>query len=219
MRLLVGIPAYNEAATITDVIERIPKQVNGVDGVDVVVVDDGSTDDTGALAQAAGAAVVRHARNSGVGVAFQSLVRHALETRADLLVTIDADGQFNADHIPQLIAPIVSGGALVSTASRFMDPALVPDMPRVKKWGNKRVARLVSRLTGFEYHDVSCGFRAYSRESLLRLTIYHSFTYTHETFLDLAAKRVSIEEVPLAVRGVREVGQSKIAASVLRYAW
>lgn len=219
MNLLVGIPAYNEAATIADVIERMPKEVVGIDTVDIVVVDDGSIDDTGSLAQAAGATVVRHARNSGVGVAFQSLVRYALEVRADLLVTIDADGQFNADHIPQLIAPIMSGAALVSTASRFMDPKLVPDMPRVKKWGNRRVAKLVSRVTGHSYHDVSCGFRAYSRESLLRLTIYHSFTYTHETFLDLAAKRVPIEEVPLAVRGVREAGQSKIAASVLRYAW
>ena len=219
MHLLVGIPAYNEAATIVDVIERIPKAVAGIDTVDLVVVDDGSVDDTGPLARAAGATVVRHARNSGVGVAFQSLARHALEVRADLLVTIDADGQFNADHIPQLIAPILSGAALVCTASRFMQPELVPNMPRVKKWGNQRVARLVSRLTGHNYHDVSCGFRAYSRESLLRLTIYHSFTYTHETFHDLAAKRVPIEEVPLSVRGVRQAGQSKVATSVLRYAW
>ena len=137
MHLLVGIPAYNEAATIAQVIERVPKEVGGVDTVDVVVVDDGSDDDTGALAQAAGATIVRHARNSGVGVAFQSLVRYALEVRADLLVTIDADGQFNADHIPQLISPIVNGAALVCTASRFMDEKLVPEMPWVKKWGTR----------------------------------------------------------------------------------
>ena len=162
MHLLVGIPAYNVAATIAYVIARMPKEVGGVDSIDLVVDDDGSDDDTGSLAQAAGATVVRHARNSGVGVAFQSLVRHALEVRADLLVTIDADGQFNADHIPQLIAPILSGAALVCTASRFMDPKLIPEMPRVKKWGNRRVAKLVSRMTGHSYHDVSCSFRAYS---------------------------------------------------------
>jgi hypothetical protein len=90
-------------------------------------------------------------------------------------------------------------------------------MPAVKRWGNARVANLVNMLTGLKYTDVSCGYRAYTREALLRLTIYHSFTYTHETFLDLAAKGVTIAEVPLAVRGTREFGKSKIASSVLRY--
>jgi len=219
MQLLVGIPAYNEASTIADVVGSIPRTINGVEVVHVVVVDDGSVDDTGNLAREAGADVVRHAKNSGLGVAFQSLVRYALESRADLLVTIDADGQFNSDHIPQLIDPILSGNAMVCTASRFMDPDLIPEMPRIKRWGNRRVAKLVSTLTGYDYRDVSCGFRAYSREALLRLTVYHSFTYTHETFIDLAAKRVPIQEVPLAVQGVRQSGQSKVAASVLRYAW
>jgi hypothetical protein len=90
-------------------------------------------------------------------------------------------------------------------------------MPWVKKWGNRQVANLVNMLTGHRYADVSCGFRAYHREALLRLTVYHSFTYTHETFLDLAAKKVPIVEVPLVVRGQREFGKSKVASSVLRY--
>ena len=218
MRLLVGIPAYNEAATIAEVIGRIPRRLDGIDGVEVLVVDDGSTDDTARLAGEAGAAVIRHPQNSGVGVAFQTMVRHALSSRADLLVTVDGDGQFNPEDIPALIAPILAGEALVCTASRFLDPDLIPAMPWVKKWGNRRVAALVNALTGQRYTDVSCGFRAYTREALLRLTVYHSFTYTHETFLDLAAKRVSIVEVPLEVRGVREVGRSRVASSVLRYA-
>jgi glycosyltransferase involved in cell wall biosynthesis len=183
----------------------------------VVVVDDGSTDQTGRLAREAGATVVRHPQNSGVGVAFQTMVRHALSQRADLLVTLDGDGQFNPADIVKLIAPIVAGDALVCTASRFRNAELVPTMPWVKKWGNRQVANLVNMLTGHRYADVSCGFRAYHREALLRLTVYHSFTYTHETFLDLAAKKVSIVEVPLVVRGQREFGKSKVASSVLRY--
>jgi len=111
----------------------------------------------------------------------------------------------------------VGGRASAATASGVPAPALGPEMPWVKKWGNRRVANLVNARTGHRYSDVSCGYRAYTREALLRLTVYHSFTYTHETFLDLAAKRVPIAEVPLAVRGTREHGKSKIASSVLRY--
>ena len=217
MHLLVGIPAFNESATIATVIERVPKSVAGFDQVTIVVVDDGSTDDTAALAAGAGAAVVRHHKNSGVGAAFQSICRFAVESAADVLVTLDGDGQFNPDDIPALVAPILAGDALVCTASRFADKALVPTMPWIKKWGNARVAGLVNMLTGERYADVSCGFRAYARDALLRMTVYHSFTYTHETFLDLAAKRIPIREVPLKVRGVREHGKSKVASSVLRY--
>lgn len=217
LRLVVGMPAFNEAATIAQVIGGVPRSFVGVSDVQVVVVDDGSTDDTAALAEQAGAIVVRHPGNLGVGTAFQSQVRAALGLQADLLVTIDADGQFNPADIGTLIQPILDGQAQVCTASRFAVPELVPEMSWVKKWGNRRVAGLVSRLTGQKFFDVSCGFRAYSRESLLQLTVRHSFTYTHETFLDLAAKRIPILEVPMTVRGTREHGTSKVAKSVVRY--
>lgn len=215
--LLIGIPAYCEEASIVAVIENLPRELEGIDEVQVFVADDGSTDRTAELAREAGAAVITHPTNIGVGGAFQTIYRHALHIKADILVTIDADGQFPAEKIPDLLDPILSGTALVCTASRFADPDLIPTMPWVKKWGNARVADLVSVFTGRRYSDVSCGFRAYARESLLRLTVYHSFTYTHETFLDLAVKNIPIVEVPMKIRGVREHGQSKVASSVLRY--
>ena len=215
--LLIGIPAYCEEASIAAVIASLPRDIDGVDEVRVLVVDDGSTDRTAEISREAGADVVRHPTNIGVGGAFQSIHGFALKVRADILVTIDADGQFPAHEIPTLIAPLLSGEALVCTASRFADPELVPQMPWVKKWGNARVANLVSVFTGRKYSDVSCGFRAYAREALLRLTVYHSFTYTHETFLDLAVKNIPIVEIPMKIRGVREHGQSKVAASVVRY--
>ena len=217
MHVLVGMPVFNEAATIGDVVARVPRKIEGVDDVSIVVVDDGSSDDSGKLARASGAHVVRHPRNAGLGVAFQTMVQYALSVKADLLVTLDGDGQFNPNDIATLIQPILQGRALVCTASRFADPDKTPVMPWVKKWGNRRVAGLVNMLTGQRFADVSCGFRAYTREALLRLTVYASFTYTHETFLDLAAKRIPIVEVPVVVRGVREHGQSKMASSVLRY--
>lgn len=217
--LMIGIPAFDEAATIARVIAAVPTSLPGVGVIEIVVVDDGSRDATAALAAAAGATVLRHVQNGGVGAAFKTLVHHALETRADALVTLDGDGQFDPAHIPQLLVPIQNGTARVVTASRFLDPALVPQMPWVKKWGNRRVAALVSSLAGRRYADVSCGFRAYSRHALLHLTVYASFTYTHETFLDLAAKRIPFQEVPLPIRGVREHGKSKVASSVIRYGW
>jgi glycosyltransferase involved in cell wall biosynthesis len=217
MRLLVGIPAFDEEKSITAVVRAIPREVAGIASVRVLVVDDGSRDATARLAEDAGAFVLRHGENQGLGNAFRTMVRYAVAEKFDVLVTLDGDGQFDASQIPELLRPIQQRRSLVATASRFLDPALEPAMPWIKKWGNRRVAGMVSSLTGRRYADVSCGFRAYSRDALLLLTVHHPFTYTHETFLDLAAKRIPFAEVPLVVRGVREHGKSKMASSVFRY--
>lgn len=217
MRLLVGIPAFDEEKSIAAVIRAVPRGVEGVSSIRVVVVDDGSRDATAQLAADAGAIVLRHGQNQGLGNAFRTMVRYAVAEKFDALVTLDGDGQFDASQIPELLRPLLERRTLAATASRFLDPAKEPVMPWIKKWGNRRVAAMVSALTGRRYSDVSCGFRAYSRDALLLLTVHHPFTYTHETFLDLASKRVSFAEVPLVVRGVREHGQSKMASSVFRY--
>ena len=217
LRLLVAIPAYDEAPSIAKVVAAIPREIPGVREVRVLVVDDGSRDATAQLALDAGALVVSHGTNQGLGAAFRTAVRHAVSEGFDVLVTLDGDGQFDASQIPELIRPLRERTALVATASRFLDPAVEPSMPWIKKWGNRRVAGMVSALTGRRYADVSCGFRAYARAALLVLTVHHPFTYTHETFLDLASKKIPFAEVPLRVRGVREHGQSKMASSVLRY--
>jgi glycosyltransferase involved in cell wall biosynthesis len=216
--ILVGIPALNESSTIGHVISNICLKTDGVTDLRIVVVDDGSTDDTGQVARSFGAHVIRHNSNRGLGAAFQSLIQYAVQMGADVLVTIDADGQFDPKGIPTLIGPVLAGQASVVTASRFLDPALTPAMPWAKRWGNRRVAGLVSSLTGNRYYDVSCGFRAYSKEALLRLTVYHSFTYTHETFLDLASKGLSIMEIPMVVKGTRECGTSRVARNLAKYA-
>ena len=218
MRVLIGIPALDEAASLASVVAAIPERLPGVGSREVLVVDDGSRDATARVARRAGAQVISHPGNLGVGAAFQTLLREALRRGVDLLVTLDGDGQFDPKDIPALLAPLLRGEAQVATASRFADPALLPEMPALKIWGNRRVAELVSRLCGHKLRDVSCGYRAYTREALLRLTVHGAFTYTHETLLDLAAKAVPIVEVPLAVRGTRAVGRSRVAGNVLVYA-
>jgi len=217
LSLLVMLPALDEERTVADVIRGIPRAIPGIAHLEVLVVDDGSRDRTAAEAEAAGARVVRHEAPRGVGAAFGTGLRQAIAGGFDLLVSIDADGQFDPADIPALIEPVRSGQADFSTASRFLDAALEPSMPALKRWGNDLMARLVSRLAGQKFHDVSCGMRCYGRLALLSLNPIGRFTYTQEVFLNLAFKHLRIAEVPLRVRGEREFGESRVAGNLWRY--
>ena len=218
MLLVIIIPCLNEEKTIQDVISRIPKQIEGISEIRIVVVDDGSSDRTADLARKAGATVISHGENLGVGAAFNTGIEAAVDLGADIVVNMDGDGQFNPRDIPILVKPILNGQADFVTASRFMDKSLTPEMPAVKKWGNRRIARMVSMLIRKRFYDVSCGFRAYSKEAILKLNLIGKFTYTQETFLDLAFKGVKIKEVPLKIKGEREFGKSRVAANLFKYA-
>lgn len=218
-QLIIQIPALNEEKSIGRVLAALPRELPGVASIRVVVVDDGSSDGTAELAREAGAIVVSHVKNRGVGAAFRTGLAKATELGADIVVTMDADGQFNPDDIPKLVAPILEGRAEFVTASRFLDPALVPEMPWAKRWGNDFMARWVSSITHLNFKDVSCGFRAYSKNAYLRLNLLGDFTYTHEVFLTLAFAEMSIEEVPVVVRGVREHGKSRVASNLFHYGW
>jgi len=218
LRLLVTLPALDEEQTVAAVVRGVPRQIAGVASVEVLVVDDGSRDATAARAREAGAEVIRHDWTRGVGAAFHSGLAHGLETGADLIVSIDADGQFDPADIPRLVEPVVSGRADFASASRFADPALTPAMPAVKRWGNRMMSRLISSLAGQRFHDVSCGMRCYSRAAALQLHLLGRFTYTQEVFLNLAFKHMRIAEVPIRVRGEREFGESRVAGNLWRYA-
>lgn len=217
--LVVTIPAFNEAATVAQVIKAVPRDIAGLERVDIVVIDDGSTDNTAKAAAEAGAKVISFSHNRGLGAAFGQALRTALGLGADIIVNIDADGQFDPNDIAALIRPIIDNKADMVTASRFADPALVPEMPWIKKWGNKRVAGIVNKLSGQSLRDVSCGFRAYSRDAALRATLLGGHTYTHEVILDLAFRGLRIIEVPIKVFGVRKVGKSKVAGNLWKYGW
>lgn len=216
-KLVITVPALNEARSIADVINKIPARFAGIKKTEVIIIDDGSSDETAKVARAAGATVVSHQQNLGVGAAFHTGISAALAAGADIIVNIDADGQFNPADIPALIAPIQKGKAGFVTTTRFRKEEFKPDMPRAKRWGNKMMALIINMLTGKRFTDVSCGFRAYSRDTALKLTLFGKFTYTQETFIDLAFKLVAMQEIPLKVRGEREFGESRVASSLWRY--
>ena len=216
--LLVVVPCLNEENTVGWVVANIPRDIEGIGKVEVLVFNDGSTDATAHRAQEAGAEVVSHQTNQGLGATFRDAVGIALSKGADILVHIDGDGQFDPADIPLLVEPVVRNQAHMVTASRFLERDLIPKMPVVKLLGNRGVAYIVWLLSGKRFHDVSCGFRVFSRETLLRMNLFGSFTYTQESFLDLIFKDLTILEIPVKVRGTREFGTSRVASSIPRYA-
>ena len=211
------IPCLNEESSVGAVVSQALALRNVYPRLDVLVVDDGSADATAEHARKHGAMVLSHSTNRGVGSAFHSGTMFAIERSYDLLINIDGDGQFNPADIPKLVAPVIDGRADMATASRFKDPRFLPTMPTAKRIGNALMSYLISRLVKQRFYDVSCGFRCYSREALLRLNLHGSFTYTQESFLDLCSKNMRVVEIPIAVKYFP--GRvSRVARSLLRYA-
>ena len=216
MKLLIALPCFNEGEKITQVLDSIPTAYEGISSVRLLVVDDGSDDNTAGLAFAAGAAVIRHKQNKGLGQAFRSAVDYAIEHGYDLMVNMDGDGQFDPADIARLVAPIVRQEADFVTASRFLTGEKIPHMPPVKRWGNARMNSLISRLCGQRFSDVSCGFRAYSRETLLKINFYGRFTYTQESFISFHFNNLTMKEVPIKVTYFPG-RKSRVAGSILQY--
>ncbi len=219
LHLVIVAPALNEDATVADTIRRIPRAIDGIGAIDVVVVDDGSSDNTVTEARTAGAIVISHPRREGLGAAFQTGLAHALELGADLVVSIDADGQFDPETIPELIEPVVKNQADFSTASRFADPQMIPDMPRAKIWGNRFMSWLISKMIKQRFHDVSCGMRCYNKRASLSLNTIGRFNFSQEAFLNLAYKRLRMVEIPIKVEGQRRYGKSRVASNLFSYAF
>jgi len=214
-KVVVLIPAFNEEQTIGKVINGIPR--NCADKVEVLVVNDGSKDRTIEVAKKAGADhVFSHKINRGLGYTFRDGIDQALKMDADIIVNIDADGQFNAQDIPKLLQPIIDNKADMVTCSRFKDKKLTPKMPKIKIFGNKLFAKILNIFLKRNFYDTQCGFRAYSREAALNLVLFSRFTYTQEVFIDLVKKGFRIIEIPCKVVGERK-GKSRVVKSVISY--
>jgi len=217
MRLIINIPAFNESEAIAKTIQGLPRDLDGVDEVRVQVIDDGSHDSTADVARDAGADYVySHPTNRGIGKTFRTAVEHALENGADLFVNIDADGQFDSADIPALLKPIFDGKADMVVADRFGDKEKkAQNIPWIKDALNRLAARIVGGFLKTRISDLTCGYRALNRETMLRLNLPGDFTYTQETIIDAIGKNLKIVWVPVNVtyfknrksRVVRTIGQ------------
>jgi glycosyltransferase involved in cell wall biosynthesis len=214
--LAVVIPALDEEATVGDVVAGVPRHIEGIGRVDVIVVDDGSRDRTRLCAVEAGAdGICSHPRPRGLVAAFKSGTYEALRRGADIVVNMDADGQHDPGFIPRLIRPLLDGEADIAVGVR---PLSMPtdDMTVVRRRGNQIGSWVASRALGLALSDATSGYRAFSRESLLRLNILSEFTYTLDTIIDASHQRLSVAEVPVRVQP-RLVGESRMTHSVTRY--
>lgn len=189
---LVCIPAFNEERTIGDVIKKCNMYVDKV-----IVCDDGSTDDTAKIAQENGAQVIIHKKNTGKGGAMRSLFQAALKTDADVIVTMDGDGQLLPEEIPKLITPILENKVDVVIGYRF-ENAL--EMPSYRKMGNKILDKMTNLASDLAFRDTQSGFRAYSRKAVELIEFRtNGFGADAEILVNLSTKRLRISEEKISV--------------------
>ncbi|MEI7891322.1 MAG: DPM/DPG synthase family glycosyltransferase [bacterium] len=216
MKLIVNLPAFNEEEKIAQTINRIPRKIEGIDEVLVQVIDDGSRDNTAKIAKEAGADFVfSHEVNRGIGVTFRTATEKALANGADIMVNIDADGQFNPDDISKIIAPILSGEVDMTSADRFGIKE-AKNMPKAKYYLNRFAAWIIGGFMNYPIKDLTCGFRGYNRETLLRLNLPGAFTYTQEVIIDALGKNLKIRWIPVEVTYF-EGRKSRVVRSIYRY--
>jgi len=216
MRLIVNLPAFNEEEKIASTIKRVPRQIEGIDEVFVQVIDDGSKDRTIEVSKEAGADFVySNGINRGIGKTFRHAVERALENGADVLVNIDADGQFDPEDIKKLIVPVLHHEADMVSADRF-DHLQAKNIPFVKEKLNRFAANLIGRFMGVNIKDLTCGFRAYNRETLLRLNLPGDFTYTQEVIIDALGKGLKIVWMPVEVTYF-EGRKSRVVKTISNY--
>ncbi len=194
------MPAFNESEKIAQTIQSIPRSFDGIDEVLIQVIDDGSSDDTAKKATAAGAdIVVSHGSNRGLGKMFQTMRQSALENGADILVNIDADGQFDPADISKMIDPILKDEVDMTIADRFADKQ-AENIPFLKDRLNRLGAWFIRTALGYPVTDLTCGFRGHNREALLRLSDPLGFTYTQETIIDAIGKNLRLQWIPVSVK-------------------
>jgi len=183
----------------------------------IQVVDDGSTDSTRQKAQDAGVDIlVSYKPNRRLAYSFKRAVESALENGADLLVNIDADGQFNPEDIPKLLSPVLAGQSDMVIASRF-GKEIAKNMPFIRNFLNRFAARMVGFFLGVKTDDLTCGFRALSRETLLRLNLTNlHFTYTQETIIDAIGKNLKLKWIPVKVTYFAD-REPKITKSIWKF--
>jgi glycosyltransferase involved in cell wall biosynthesis len=214
VKLVVQIPCLNEEETLPLVLQSVPRRISGIDEIVVLVIDDGSTDRTVEVAQQHGVThFVRHARRQGLARSFQDGVNYALSIGADVVVNTDGDNQYPQERIGDLVQPIIGGTADIVIADRQVH--LVEHFSRGKILLQKLGSRVVSKVAGTTLPDAASGFRAYSRESLMRLNTVTRFSYCMETIIQAGNKNLKIVSVPVVTNA--KTRESRLVSSTRQH--
>lgn len=213
-KLIIQIPCLNEAEQLPVALAALPRSVAGFDEVEWLVIDDGSTDDTIAVARLLGVEhIVKLTNNKGLASAFEAGLDASLKLGADVIVNTDADNQYDAADIPALVAPIVAGVADMVVGDRNVSG--IEHFSSTKKRLQRLGSAVVRRASGTEVPDATSGFRAYNREAALGLTVVSKFTYTLESLIQAGKGLVAVTHVPVGTN--EKLRESRLFGSMSSY--
>ena len=196
MKLIIQIPCLNEEATLAQTLADLPRTLPGIERIEILIIDDGSTDDTARVAREHGVHhIVRHKHNQGLARAFRNGLDACLQLGADIIVNTDADNQYVGADIALLVAPILAGQADMVIGDRQTDG--IAHFSPLKKLLQRLGSGVVQRLAGVHVPDTVSGFRAFSREAAIRLNIVSNFSYTIETVIQAGKRNLTVVSVPV----------------------
>ena len=214
MKLIVQIPCYNEEATLPATLKDIPAAIDGVTSVELMIIDDGSTDRTVEVARELGVKhIVRHKKNRGLARAFMTGIDAALRLNADIIVNTDGDNQYYGGDIAALVKPIIDNSADMVVGDRQVDT--IAHFSSSKKKLQKLGSGVVRRFSETDVTDTTSGFRAFSREAALKMNVISNYSYTLETIIDAGLKKMVIENVPVKTNG--KLRESRLFKSTSAY--
>lgn len=215
-KLIIQIPCYNEEKTLGHALNSLPRAIKGIDTIEVLVINDGSTDKTVEVAKRHGVNhIIYLARNQGLAKAFMAGIEACVNAGADIIVNLDADNQYCVEDIPKLIAPILSGEAEMVIGARPIEESarfsfVKKKLEQLGSW----VVRLASKT---RIPDAPSGFRAISREAAMRLNVFNEYTYTIETIIQAGQTGMAVTSVPIRINKDLTERPSRLVRSILDY--
>ncbi len=214
MKLIIQIPCYNEENSLPVTLKELPREIPGIDKVEWLIINDGSSDKTVEVAKEYGVDhIVSFAQNRGLAEGFRQGINACLEQGADIIVNTDADNQYKASCIKDLVAPVLNHEADIVVGTRPI--ADIKDFSFIKKKLQNLGSFVMRKVSGTEVLDAPSGFRAFSRDAAMKLNVYNDYTYTLETIIQAGAKNLKIVNVPIGTNG--ELRPSRLFKSMTSY--